>query len=44
LILIHIIAGHAGHLWGSWVTTAGVIALSLALLVLVAMVIDRRAP
>ena len=42
--MVNIIAAHAGHLWDSWIATFGVIALSVALLVLVAMVMDRRAP
>jgi hypothetical protein len=42
--VVGILAAHAGHLWGGWMATSGVLALSVALLVLVAVVMDRRAP
>jgi hypothetical protein len=42
--VVNVVAAHAGHLWGSWIAASGVIALSLALVVLVAIVMDRRAP
>jgi hypothetical protein len=38
------VGAHAGHLSGTWIAAYGVIALSVALLVLVAVVMDRRAP
>jgi hypothetical protein len=42
--MVNVDTAHAGHLWGSWIATSGVIALSMALLVLVAIVMDRRDP
>ena len=42
--MVNVVAAHGGHLWSSWIATACVVALSLALLVLVAIVMDRRAP
>ena len=42
--MVNVVATHAGHLWSSWIATAGAIALSLAMLVLVAIVMDRGAP
>jgi len=42
--MVHIAAEHAGHLPGSWIATLGLVVVSLAMLVVVAIVMDRRPP
>ena len=42
--MVNVVAAHAGHLWGSWMAASGVTALSVVLVVLVEIVMDRRPP
>jgi hypothetical protein len=39
-----VVAAHAGHFDGHWVAAIGLVAVSMTLLIIVAVLMDRRPP